>query len=163
TSNNQPADVVLGEPNFTTAPPSTTSDLPPTASNLFSPVAVSSDGQRVFVTDLGHNRVLIWNSIPTQNGQAADVVVGQADMTSERDNGRNATCVSNGFDSDGNPTYPSCTPSICPSTGVDSAGTTMYPERCGISMSFPRFALSNGTQLFVADGGNDRILVFNTI
>jgi uncharacterized protein (TIGR03437 family) len=130
---------------------------------LFSPVSVTSDGQRLFVTDLGHNRVLIWNSIPTQNGQAADVVVGQADMTSERDNGLNATCVSNGFDSDGNPTYPSCTPSVCPSTGVDSAGTTLYPERCGISMSFPRFALSDGTQLFVADGGNDRVMVYNTV
>ncbi len=77
TSNNQPADVVLGEPNFTTAPASTTSDLPPTATNLFSPVSVTSDGRRVYVTDLGHHRVLIWNSIPTQNGQAADVVVGQ--------------------------------------------------------------------------------------
>ncbi len=84
TSNNQPADVVLGEPNFTTAPPATVSDLPPTASNLFSPVSVTSDGQRLYVTDLGHNRVLIWNSIPTQNGQAADVVVGQPNMTSRR-------------------------------------------------------------------------------
>ena len=31
-------------------------------------------------------------------------------------------------------------------------------------MSFPRFALSDGdSRLFIADGGNDRILVFNTI
>ncbi len=84
TANNQAADLVLGEPNFTTAPAATVSDLPATASNLFSPVAVTSDGKRLFVTDLGHNRVLIWNSIPTQNGQAADVVVGQPDMTSEQ-------------------------------------------------------------------------------
>jgi WD40 repeat protein len=45
-------------------------------------VAVSSDGVRLFVTDLGYNRVLIWNSIPTQNNQPADVVVGQPDFTS---------------------------------------------------------------------------------
>ena len=50
-------------------------------------MSVTSDGQRLYVTDLGHNRVLIWNSIPTQNGQAADVVVGQPNMTSELDNG----------------------------------------------------------------------------
>ena len=106
TSNNQAADLVLGEPNFTTAPATTTSDLPPTASNLFSPVSVTSDGQHLFVTDLGHNRVLIWNSIPTQNGQAADVVVGQPDNTSEGDNHSLGTCVTNGTDSDGNPTYP---------------------------------------------------------
>ena len=86
TSNNQPADLVLGEPNFTTAPPATTSVLPPTASNLFSPVSVTSDGKRLYVTDLGNNRVLIWNSIPTQNAQAADVVVGQPTMTTGGDN-----------------------------------------------------------------------------
>jgi hypothetical protein len=32
------------------------------------------------VADLGNNRVLIWNSIPTTNQKAADVVVGQKDM-----------------------------------------------------------------------------------
>jgi hypothetical protein len=30
-------------------------------------------------------------------------------------------------------------------------------------MDFPRFALSDGTRLFIADGGNDRVLVFNQI
>jgi uncharacterized protein (TIGR03437 family) len=163
TANNQPADVVLGEPNFSTAPSSTTSDLPATASNLFSPVSVTSDGQRLFVTDLGHNRVLIWNSIPTQNGQAADVAVGQPDLTSEGDNHSLGTCVTNGTDSVGYPTYPAGCQTICPSTGMDSAGTPIYPFRCGLTMSFPRFALSDGTHLYVADGGNDRVLVYNTI
>jgi uncharacterized protein (TIGR03437 family) len=163
TTNNQPADLVLGEPNFTTAPPQTTSDLPPTASNLFSPVAVSSDGQHLFVTDLGHNRVLIWNSIPTQNAQAADVVVGQPNMTTEWDNGVSATCISNGTDADGYPTYANCTPTICPSTSTDSAGTPLYPVRCAVTMETPRFALSDGHRLFIADTGNDRVLVYNSI
>jgi uncharacterized protein (TIGR03437 family) len=163
-SNNQPADVVLGEPNFTTAPPATTSDLPPTASNLFSPVSVTSDGTHLFVTDLGHNRVLIWNSIPTQNGQAADVVVGQPDMTSELDNGMIASCVATSADDDGYPIYTAgCPTVICPSTGVDSDGTPIYAARCGVTLSFPRFALSNGKQLFIADGGNDRVLLYNSI
>ena len=163
TSNNQPADFVLGEPNFTTSPPPTTSDLPPTASNLFSPVSVTSDGQRLFVTDLGHNRVLIWNSIPTQNGQAADVVVGQQNMTSELDNGAIPTCVSTGTDADGYPTFAAGCPTICPSTGADSNGTPLYPVRCGMTLSYPRYALSDGQRLFIADGGNDRVLVYNTI
>ncbi len=163
TSNNQAADLVLGEPNFTTAPPSTTSDLPPTSSNLFSPVSVTSDGQRVFVTDLGHNRVLIWNSIPTQNGQAADVVVGQPNMTTEGDNGAITTCMSTSTDSDGYFTYSGCTPTICPSTSKDSAGTPIYPSRCGVTLSYPRFALADGKRLFVADGGNDRVLVYDSI
>ena len=53
TANNQPADLVLGEPNFSTAPPRHYERSPATASNLFSPVSVTSDGQRLFVTDLG--------------------------------------------------------------------------------------------------------------
>jgi len=164
TANNQPADLVLGEPNFSTAPPATTSDLPPTASNLFSPVSVTSDGRHLFVTDLGHNRVLIWNSIPTQNGQAADVVVGQPNMTSEGDNNALGSCVSNGTDSDGNPTYPSGCQTFCPSNGtVDSDGTVIYPTRCGFTLSYPRFALSDGQRLFIADGGNDRVLVYDSV
>lgn len=134
TSNNQPADLVLGEPNFTTSPTSTTSDLPPTASNLFSPVSVTSDGTHLFVTDLGHNRVLIWNSIPTQNGQAADVVVGQQNMTSELDNGVVPTCVATSTDTDGYPTFAAGCPTICPSVGMDSDGTPYYPARCGVTL-----------------------------
>jgi uncharacterized protein (TIGR03437 family) len=163
TSDNQAADVVLGEPNFTTAPASTTSDLPPTASNLFSPVSVTSDGQHVFVADLGHSRVLIWNSIPTQNGQPADVVVGQPNMTSEGDNNSLGSCVTNGTDSVGYPTYPAGCKSFCPSTGTDSDGTVLYPGRCGYTLSSPRYALSDGKRLFIADSGNDRVLVYETI
>jgi hypothetical protein len=43
---------------------------------------VWSDGVHLLVTDWSNNRVLLWNSFPTQNGQAADVVLGQADMQS---------------------------------------------------------------------------------
>jgi hypothetical protein len=163
TSNNQPADVVVGEPNFTTAPPPTTSDLAPTASNLFSPVAVTSDGTRLYVTDLGHQRVLIWNSIPTQNGEAADVVVGQQSLTAELDNGGNPACLATTLDTAGNPEYTNCTPTICPVLSTDSAGYPVYAGRCGITMSYPRYALSDGQRLFIADSGNDRILVYENI
>ena len=33
------------------------------------------DGTRLIVTDLGYNRILIWNTIPTSNAQPADMVV----------------------------------------------------------------------------------------
>jgi hypothetical protein len=142
TSNNQAADYVLGEPDFNTAPPATTLDLPPTASNLFSPTSVTSDGQRLYVSDLGHARVLIWNSIPTKTNAPADVAVGQPDLVSEEDDNSPALCKTNGNDANGNPTY---------------------PMSCYATLSLPRYALSNGTQLFIADGGNDRVLVFNSI
>ena len=142
TTNNQGADYVLGEPDFNTAPPATTLDLPATANNLFSPTSVTSDGTRLFVADLGHARVLIWNSIPTQNQQPADVAVGQPDLVTEIDNNAPALCKSNGVDANNNPTY---------------------PASCYSTLSLPRYALSDGTHLYIADGGNDRVVIFNTI
>jgi IPT/TIG domain-containing protein len=160
TTNDQPADLVLGEPNFSTAPAATVSDSPATASNMFSPVSVTSDGQRLFVTDLGHNRVLIWNSIPTQTQQAADVEIGQPNMTSELPNnsftGMTATSATDTKNKE--------TPLLCNTvTGFDAANNPIYPARCGATMDFPRYALSDGQHLFVADGGNDRIMVYNSI
>lgn len=70
-----PADVVIGKPDFT----SNESALD--ASHLSTPQGVMEAGGKVYVLDGGHNRLLIWNSIPTQNGQAANLVVGQTDFT----------------------------------------------------------------------------------
>ena len=152
TSNNEAADYVLGEPNFTTAPNQLLTSIKAAANNLFFPVSVTSDGSRLFVTDLGNNRVLIWNSIPTATQQPADVVIGQPDMLSNVSN--------NSFNSTNN------TAVLCqaiPTTGTSTSTTPTFPSRCGATLSFPRFALSDGTRLFVADGGNDRILVYNKI
>ncbi len=142
TSNNEPADYVVGEPDLNTAPPITALDVPATANNLFSPVSVTSDGQRLFVADLGHSRILIWNSIPTKSNQAADIAIGQPDLVSELDDNSPALCKSNGVDENNNPTY---------------------PMSCYGTVSLPRYALSNGTQLFIADGGNDRVMVYKTM
>jgi uncharacterized protein (TIGR03437 family) len=168
TANNQPADYALGEPNLTTAPPITTLDITPAANNLFNPVSVTSDGQRLYVADLGHSRVLIWNTIPTTNGQAADVVIGQPDMVSEAADAENnvlGTCVTNGTDTDGNPTYPSGCTAVCPvvPNGTDSDGYPTYPARCNKTLNLPRYALSDGQRLYIADGGNDRVMVYETI
>jgi uncharacterized protein (TIGR03437 family) len=168
TANNQPADYVLGEPNLTTAPPITTLDITPSASNLFYPVSVTSDGQRLFVADNGHSRVLIWNSIPTQTAQPADVVVGQPDMVSEATDAQNnvlGTCVANGTDTDGNPTFPAGCVTICPAVpnGVDSDGNPTYPARCNKTLNLPNYALSDGQRLYIADSGNDRVTVYESI
>lgn len=76
-TNAAPADVVVGQRDFATATEPTT----PSASNLFAPASVWSDGIRLYVADSGHHRILIWNSLPTSNGEAADVVVGQSSFT----------------------------------------------------------------------------------
>ncbi len=162
TSNGAAADVVLGEPNFTTAiqPNLAAQTTSATAGNLLNPVAVSSDGTHLFVTDLGYNRVLIWNSIPTTNAAPADVEIGQPDMVSSVANnsysGTAATSTSDTTDKE--------TPVLCTvSNGIDGYGNPTYPEFCNYTVSFPRFTLAVDNRLFVADGGNDRLMVFNHI
>ena len=55
----------------------------PTPSQLYAPRGVWTDGTRIVACDTGNHRVLIWNSMPTVDGTDADVVLGQADFTSE--------------------------------------------------------------------------------
>ena len=44
------------------------------------------ENDKVFVVDQGNHRVLIWNSLPRDNGQPADVVIGQKDFVSRSPN-----------------------------------------------------------------------------
>lgn len=147
TQNGQNADLVLGQPSFTQAIDPNLSVPVARANNMLNPTSVTSDGLRLYVTDLGHNRVLVWNSIPTQNAQVADFALGQPDVAdSETQNASNFN----------NSRF------LCPSNG-EANGQPTYPYACAATLSFPRFALSDGKRLFIADGGNDRILVYNSI
>jgi uncharacterized protein (TIGR03437 family) len=164
TSNYAPADVVLGQASFTAfvQPDLTQVNGVASSSNMQTPVSVTTDGTHLFVSDLAQNRVLIWNSIPSSNGAPADVEIGQPDFTSSIAN--NATTNNNpsAADADGNPT--DVTPVLCDTNGTDTVtGTKTYPQRCEKTLSFPRFAFSDGKRLFIADGGNDRVMIFNQI
>ncbi len=161
TANGAAADVVLGQPNFTTfVQQDITQQKNSIAANtMLNPVSVTTDGVHLFVVDLGYNRVLLWNSIPTTNQVPADVEIGQPDMVSGIANNAfsgNASATSG----DG---YIEA-PVLCTvSSGTDASGNLTYPNYCNATLNFPRFALSDGTRLFVADGGNDRVLEFETI
>jgi hypothetical protein len=85
-SNHTPADVVLGQANFRNAEGNRGHDAP-TAATLFWPYGVHWDGARLWVADTGNRRVLMWDGMPTKNGQAADLVLGQCDFTSRNENG----------------------------------------------------------------------------
>lgn len=77
-------DLVVGQPDFTTA--GSTCDADHMSST--ETAELSADGKLV-VTDSDHNRVLIWNSLPTTSGQQPDLVLGQADYTHCTDNDDN--------------------------------------------------------------------------
>lgn len=162
TTNGAAADLVIGAPNFTTfvEPDISQQTTTATSSNLLNPVSVTSDGVRLYVTDLGYNLVLIWNTIPTANGAPADVEIGQPDMVSSvANNAYTGTAATSSTD-----TTDKEVPLLCTvSNGTDLAGNPTYPNGCNSTVSFPRFALAGGGHLFVADGGNDRVLVFNKV
>jgi hypothetical protein len=119
TSDGQAADLVLGQTDFTSC------TLGLSDSTMQDPAGVWTDGTRLVVVDSTNSRVLIWNTFPTTNGQAADLVLGQPDFTSGTGN-----------------------------QGITPDATTMLAPYGGV------YVLNN--QLFVTDTGNNRVLVWNT-
>jgi uncharacterized protein (TIGR03437 family) len=148
TQNGQAAKLVLGQPNFTTDQQSNRfPEYVSKADTMLAPTSVWVAAGKVFVADLGLSRVLIWNSIPSRNGQPADVVLGQPDFTFPE------------FKSGGTP----ATHVLCEPNGTDKDGKPTYPDRCAATLDMPRAVLSDGRRLFVADSGNDRVLIWNEI
>ena len=119
------ADVVLGQPDFTTM------DVALTASGMNRPTAVWSDGTRLLVCDSLHHRILIWSAFPARNGQPADLVLGQPDMTSTTTN---------------------------QIPGIGWPHAVPHPD----VFWEPQDATSNGAQIVVADSGMRRVLIWDS-
>ena len=109
------ASVVIGQPDFVT-----TTILAAGANTLRGPADVWSDGFLLLVSDRDNNRVLFWNQVPTTNGAAANIALGQTSLTG---------------------------------TVVALGGAS--------SMRTPTSVSSDGQRIFVADSGNNRVLLFN--
>ncbi len=199
-SNGQSADVVVGQPDFTSRPEPdlSQSNYLPNAQRLLNPASVQVIDNKMFVADLGFDRVMIYLSIPTSNNAPADVVVGQPDFETfafvrSTDPGVSVDADGNLVNADGSSLMDGsgvalrrAVVALCEQIGpFDDDGTITpdneifpnpinqnpatdindlrYPKRCGATLNFPRFALSDGTRLFISDSGNDRILVYNQI
>jgi sugar lactone lactonase YvrE len=173
----QPASAVLGQPDFTTVTAGTTQ------SKMNLPEGLFVDGSgRLWVADTGNNRVLRFDGAAAKsNGGTADAVLGQIDYVSSgpamsqtnlaapnsiignsagsvwiSDSGNNrvlrfdvAAAKANGGNADGilgSTSYTTQTSSGTTKTSFDSpTGVTIDPLG----------------RLYVADGANDRILIFN--
>ena len=77
---NTPADIVIGQADYDGDSPNQGASAP-TASTLSNPTSAMIANGKLFVVDQNNNRVLIWNSIPSANDTAADLVLGQAGFT----------------------------------------------------------------------------------
>ncbi|MEL6945868.1 MAG: hypothetical protein AAFO82_24705, partial [Bacteroidota bacterium] len=70
----QQADVVLGQVAKDETGRNASGKV--SGSSLFYPSGIWSDGKKLIVADAWNHRVLIWLTMPTKDGQSADVVVG---------------------------------------------------------------------------------------
>jgi hypothetical protein len=76
---NQPADVVLGQADFSTCLPNRGLGAP-RADTLNWCYGVALVDGRLLVADTGNRRVLLWERIPERHGQPADLILGQPDF-----------------------------------------------------------------------------------
>src|SRR3989338_2611470 len=176
------ADVVVGQPDFTS---STANNGGRSARTLSNPVSVSSDGRNLFITDWGNHRVLIYKSIPTTNNASADVVVGQANFTSGSSNqggNQRASSLSLPYGvltidnklliSDNNNGRVLIYNAIPTSNGASAdvvigklTFTSSNPATtpAGNKLTFPQDISFDGKKLYVPDYSFNRLLIYNTI
>ncbi|MEO1377836.1 MAG: hypothetical protein AAFW70_26870 [Cyanobacteria bacterium J06635_10] len=83
---NIPADLVLGQANFSSNQPNRGNSTA-AANTLNWCYGVFYHQGKLFVADTGNRRLLIWHQLPEENGQPADVVLGQSDMQLRDENG----------------------------------------------------------------------------
>jgi len=176
------ANVVVGQTAFDLSGSDTQNN------RLDSPESLYVADNKLIVADSRNNRVLIWNTIPTTNGAAADIVLGHSDFTTKFTNEINASTFnyptavwSDGIrllvlDAGNNrvmlwntfPTYSNqaATLVLGQSTFLENLanqGNGDIPSQTSLSFSGQGGGLySNGTQIFVADSGNNRIMVWDT-
>lgn len=169
---NTPPDVVVGQADMSG------NGAGLSASALSTPVAAAIANDRLFVVDQGNNRVLVWNTVPTVNGTPADVVLGQADFTSgSAATLQNRVSQPSGIWTDGfrllvadggnnRVLYWTAIPSTNGANASFVIGQNSFTYSTTApsaqTMNTPVGIASDGTRLFVADSGNNRVLLFNS-
>jgi hypothetical protein len=173
TASGQPADLVLGQPDFTTCG-ANTGGL--SASSLYRPEGVWSDGTRLLVADADNARVLLWTTFPTANGASADVVLGQPDFTTGTSAvtaasvGWAPTVTSNGTqiavaDCDANRVlvwnaFPTANGASADVVLGQEDFTSSAAGTSATAMSCPGGVLLHGDMLIVGEWSNSRYLIF---
>ena len=171
-------DVVVGQADFASGTANAGGAISAAGFNENVHMSVCSTG-KMFVADRNNNRVLVYNQVPTANGTPADFVIGQPDLTSNvaatTANGLNqpyaAYCMANKlfvveqgnnrilvFDPIPTATNPTASyvigqPDMITGTSGCTAG----------KLNSPYEILRHGDTFFIADGGNQRVLEFDTI
>lgn len=176
TSPGAAANLVLGQPDFTT----TTSGTG--ANQMRTPGCVWTNGTMLVVCDTFNHRVLVWTSFPTTNGQAANLVLGQAGFGAAVDPPvATATTISRPFGAlvSGTRLYVADDAfnrvlvwDPLPSTNNEAADIVLGQSTLTgmgdlvaspTSLSHPRGLATYRDALLVADPGHNRVVVYQPI
>lgn len=174
TENGQSADLVLGQTNFTV----TSGAISATQMNM--PYFPFIDNDRLLVADFNNCRIMVWDTFPTSNGQAANLVVGQANKTtnsagttaSTLDAPISALAINGDLwvaDSNGNrvlryhpfPTTDGAAADLV--LGQANMTSNNFLAAAADSFYYPYAMTTDGTRLLVPDFLHNRILVWNTL
>lgn len=176
------ATVVTGQKDFVSSQANQGGSA--TSQTMSSPSAVLVVGSQLLVADSVNNRVLVYNNIPTSNNQAADLVIGQPDMSttssgctqSKFNLGSGGGIFYNGgklFVADTNNNRVLIFNSIPNGSGANanivigqSSFTICTANTGGASaktLSSPTDITSDGSKLYIADTGNNRVLGYLSI
>ena len=90
----QPADVVLGQPDGDTEGHAASGRGPEKGMHL--PTGVLIHDGRLVVADAWHHRILVWDTVPESNDVAPDLILGQTDASSVLEN-RGGHCTASTF------------------------------------------------------------------
>ena len=177
--NGADADLVLGQADFTQCGENRGGTVD--ADTLLTPDAIWSDGQALYVSEEDNYRVLKWNTIPTQNGAPADLVLGQADFQSVVDDTLSGNTPSAGTLYRPNFVYgtgnqlivfdwnrvllwnslPTQTQQAADQVLGESGFTTRIRDVSQASIESAGSVIVSGNKLIVADQFNNRILIFD--
>ncbi|MFO0727844.1 MAG: NHL repeat-containing protein [Myxococcota bacterium] len=178
--------LALGQKNLDRA--LVNSGIPVDGRTLAQPSDLWTDGRRLVVVDRDNHRVLIWKALPTATFTAADVVIGQSDLGGHEMNGgrgplspgRDTLLAPEGVGSDGQRLYIADTGNnrvlvydAFPETSGAPASSVLcqasfaanLPNRGLAALDADRCAQPSdvtpvGTELYVADSQNHRVLIF---
>lgn len=78
---NQPADILIGQPDFDREGRNAKGEIGPASLNV--PTGICAWGAGLAVADAWNHRVLLWRELPTESSQPADIVLGQDDPTED--------------------------------------------------------------------------------
>jgi len=170
----QPADVVIGQKDFVSRSPNMgKGENRASQDSMYFPRDVIAGKMGMFVSDSGNNRVLYWKEVPTENGQPADMVFGQANFFDNRHNRNgqaNATTLNDPYglwlEEEENPEWVPPEENALEETQEEETQEeeTLDESSSGegedtVEEEIPEYLF----KLFIADRGNSRVVVWNEL